>query len=290
MEIKSLLGICCCVIALAWVGCGGGAPAPEPPAAEPPVQKGPALISLAQAFDTSYLDKEVRIDGYFRLPFSVFAYDRIPLEFYSRKGQRKGPCLVAKVRMVDSTNAMLPLPPSYAQDDIRILLDNGDTLNGDHRFRVTGRLRLVDVGEGKPKQLEMDVDTIRLSDAVEPTFEDLKPARLDTAMVNDSTRRHYLVVAEGLITIPSMMAAFQEYWVWLEGDHGKIALSFQIGFGANRIDTIPAKFRDTDVKIYDHQAQRIDLRRKVRVYGDYTGPDDLTTGDIYVEKIEQLSP
>lgn len=288
MKTNTLSLFVCALWCLGLLACGGSTPAPAPEA--PPVRKGPELISLAQALDSGFVGKEVSLDGYFRLPFSVFAYERIPLEFYSRKGQRKGPHLVANVRMLDSTNGMLPLPPSYAQSDIRILLDNGDTLNGDHRFRITGFLRLVDVGEGKPKELQMDVDTIRLSDAVEPTLEALKPVRLDSAMVADSTRRHYLVVAEGMITVPSMMAAFQEYWVWLEGDHGKIALSFPIGYGANRIDTIPAKFKDADVKIYDHQAQRIDLRRKVRVYGDYTGPDDLTTGDIYVEKIEVLTP
>lgn len=285
-EMKMNRIVLLAMLCLGLAACGGGGGEQEP--TEPAAPKGPTLISFEQALSDSFIDKEVSIEGYFRLPFSIYAYERLPLDFYGRVGQRKGPHIVAQVRMLDSTDAVVPLPPAYTQEDLRILTHTGDRLDRKNRFRITGYLRLRDVGEGLPKELQMDVDTIRLASTQTPDFEALKPLRLDSAMVADSTRRHYLVVAEGNLEVPSMMFAMQEYWLWLEGPHGKVAVNFPIGYAPNRIDSIPAKFKDSDVKIYDHQTQRIDLKRRVRVYGDYSGPDDLTDGDIYVEKIEQL--
>lgn len=275
-------------LAASLAGCGG---TPATPPADPPAEQatGPQAITYAQLFDTALIGKEVSVEGYFRLPFSVYAYDRLPLEFYARPDQRKGKFLIAKVPMLDSTDAVLPLPPQYAQEDLRILTHAGDTLDGTHRFRINGFLRLVDVGEGKPRELQMEVAEINVVETPMPDLSTLNPVRLDSSMVADSTRRYYLVEAEGLLEVPSMMFAMQEYWFWLKGPHGKVAASFKIGALPNRVDSIPAKFKDSDVKVYDYQGKRIDLKRPVRVYGDYSGPDDLTDGDIYIEKIEQLA-
>lgn len=273
-------------LALWLTGCGGNS---TPPPADPPAEpSGPQAIAYEQLFDSAFVDKEVAVEGYFRLPFSIYAYDRLPLEFYARPDQRKGKFLIAKVPMLDSTDAVLPLPPQYSQQDLRILTHRGDTLDGTHRFRIKGFLRLVDVGEGKPRELQMEVAEINLVETPPADLATLNPVQLDSSLVADSTRRYYLVVAEGLLEVPSMMFALQEYWLWLEGPHGKVAASFKIGAAPNQIDTIPDKFKDSDVKVFDYMGKRIDLKRPVRVYGDFSGPDGYTDGDIYVGKIEQL--
>lgn len=268
-------------------GCGGKN---TPPPGDPPTEQatGPQTIAFEQLFDSAFVDKEVSVEGYFHLPFSVYAYDRLPLEFFARPDQRKGRFLVAKVPMLDSTDAVLPLPPQYTQQDLRILTHTGDTIDGAHRFRITGFLRLADVGQGKPRELQMQVAEINLVETPVADLSTLNPVQLDSNMVADSTRRYYLVVAEGQLEVPSMMFAMREYWLWLKGPHGKVAASFKIGAAPNQIDTIPAKFKDSDVKVFDYQGKRIDLKRPVRVYGDYSGPDEYTDGDIYVGKIEQL--
>jgi hypothetical protein len=287
MKINRWSVLCSLVLLLA--ACGQGDSGGGGTEVVPSKPQGPSVITFAQALDSSFIDQQVSIEGYFRLPFSIFAYERIPLDFFSRFGQRKGPHIVAQVRLLDSTDAVLPLPPSYGQDDLRILTHAGDTLDGRNRYRVTGYLRLKDVGVGKPKELQLEVDEIHLAETAAPTLESLHPLRLDSTMVADSTRRHYLVVAEGMLKVPFTMFAFQEYWLYLEGPHPDVACHFQIGYGANRIDSIAAKFKDSDVRVYDYDMRRIDLKRRVRVYGDYTGPDDLTDGEIFVEKIEQIN-
>lgn len=275
-----------CGVMLLGLGCGSGSKTVEVVEPDEPKQY---KISVETAKDTLYRDQKVVIEGYLDLPFSMYYMERAPLLLYERPLQRAGRYLDVKLNTTDSINGIVKLPSGYTRADLRILTEEGDTLRATERVRLSGYLRWEDVdGEGKLKKQVLMVDTVRVGREKPAQYTSLKFVVLDSGMVGDSTRRHYLVQAEGMLGVPSLLFARDEYWLWLEGTHGKVSASFPLGAVPNGMESVPESYTEKDVKVYDHAGKLIDLKRPIRVIGNYSGPDDLTDGEISVEHLEQV--
>lgn len=267
--------------------CGNSNPSPDPASLLPEQYS----ISIETSDDSLYRDAKVVVEGYLRLPFSMFVIDRVPLELYSRPNQREGKFLNVELNRVDTNSSgIVKLPSGYTHADLRVVTDAGDTLRGNDRVRLSGRIKWHEPGKDQTwPAVVLEVDSVFPGREKPKAYPALKAMRLDSLALKDLKRTNYLVMAEGTLKAPSMMWGFKENWVFFEGDFGKVAAYFVGGDCAACLGALPEGYTDSDFKVKGSDGQMLDFSKPVRIIGNYSGPDSMTTGDLSVEYIEQIA-
>lgn len=248
----------------------------------------PAATPVSWAgLDTSVNKKRVIVEGYLRLPNSMYmSGTSIQVDLYERPNQTAGNKIVCELPIGITENKAIKLREKYRTEDFKLISDDGEEFRGEGAYvRLTGTISIYENGYG----ILHDITDIERLPAVPANYNNKDIPELD--LEHPAKYDKKLVYAVGELDPGLYLNTYNNmYCFTLKGpekaDSSYLFAYIIIGHGSNQMKPVPENYSNKDIDIRDASGGVFPIHKKVKVFGTFLkSPFDKHSGSLFVEHI-----